>query len=124
MIDYLSRHWRGELSLPVSYWLNYSLGAFVIGTFAELSADTQWLTTLIIVLSFSIWSVPGTWRSASRYTKSHNKKWWGYIAQTIIVLNLLMLFNSATTGSKDQSAIKPPPSAARSAPGDPKRTAI
>ncbi len=43
MIDYLSRHWRGELSLPVSYWLNYSLAAFIISIFADLIADTQWL---------------------------------------------------------------------------------
>jgi hypothetical protein len=98
MIDYLSRHWRGELSLPVSYWLNYSLAAFVISIFAELIADTQWLTTLIVIFSFSIWSIPGTWRSASRYTQSHNKKWWGYIAQAIIVLNIVTFLSSARTG--------------------------
>ena len=98
MIDYLSRHWRGEMSLPVSYWLNYSLAAFVISIFAELIADTQWLTTLIVIFSFSIWSIPGTWRSASRYTQSHNKKWWGYIAQAVIVLNIVTFLSSARTG--------------------------
>src|SRR5262249_46661886 len=29
--NYFARHWRGELSLPLSYWVNGTLGGFIAG---------------------------------------------------------------------------------------------
>src|SRR6266702_7743841 len=79
--NYIARHWRGELSLPVSYWLNGILGAVVVGATVGVLAyainqqsDAQpilWLFSLIATWTSSallaIWHAVGVWRSAPRY---------------------------------------------------------
>src|SRR5262249_31579159 len=68
--SYLLRHWRGELSLPISYWVNGGLvavGMNIIATLVEASgsagAAVLYLAALIPV---SIWQIVGIWRSADR----------------------------------------------------------
>jgi ATP-dependent protease ClpP protease subunit len=98
--NYLVRHWRGELSLPVSYWVNGLLAtvAAVIAiaaigastdfrddydpTIALLSVVGIWVTVFVIV----IWQVVGTWRSATNYKKD---KFWGRVAKVVLVIGLI-----------------------------------
>jgi hypothetical protein len=48
--SYLSRHWRGELALPVSYWINVVLVGVVLAVIiAALGQLTDW--------SASIWTI-------------------------------------------------------------------
>ena len=57
--NYFLRHWRGELSLPVSYWVNGILGGLLIGiTVAVLAVITHrqgearpllWLFNLVAI---------------------------------------------------------------------------
>jgi len=100
--SYLARHWRGELSLPKSYWVNGLVGGsavgFAIGALAvviERQGDVQpilWMVSLIltwvVVALFTIWQAVGVWRSATYYRRS-GRKFWGGAAQVATVLGLL-----------------------------------
>src|SRR5262249_40545499 len=97
--NYLVRHWRGELSLPVSYWLNGLLVLFaatVAGlTFSSLvqtshvTAGAQMAAALIcftvVIVALSTWQLTGIWRSATRYSAS-GKRFWGTAAKVVVVL--------------------------------------
>ncbi len=78
--SYFERHWRGELSLRVSYWVNHALLGWIgfkLATFG-LSAVKQGtgeqpvacfcFASAILVLLFGLqtWQIGGTWRSATR----------------------------------------------------------
>jgi hypothetical protein len=98
----LVRHWRGELSLPVSYWLNGVLGGIAIAVvMAGLGAviaeqnDAQplmWLTAIgaswLCVLLFTTWQAVGVWRSATRY-KRGGRSFWGGAAKTMMVIGAI-----------------------------------
>ena len=88
--DYFVRHWRGELSLPVSYWVNGVLISLLAGgtvtfvSYLEFNNSVQPATALFSLVGiylFSgmliIWQSVGIWRSASRYKTT--KKFWGGI---------------------------------------------
>jgi hypothetical protein len=110
--NYLVRHWRGELSLPVSYWLNGTVSGlvvgFVIGGMAYLinwQGDAEpvvWLSTLIaswmLAALLTIWQAVGTWRAAIRYRQS-GKDFWGGVAQMLTVAGVLLFpYNFAVVG--------------------------
>jgi hypothetical protein len=67
--NYLSRHWRGELSLPVAFWVNY-VGVeaiyFPIGKIMESNevGDSVGIPFMLTLLPITIWQCVGTWRSA------------------------------------------------------------
>jgi RDD family len=102
--NYIMRHWRGELSLPVSYWLNGILGGVVLAVvlFAIrfmthrdgearplvwfLSLAIVWLLNALMVL----WQTVGVWRSATRYQKQQ-KHFWGGLAKGLSVLGMVQL---------------------------------
>jgi GYF domain 2 len=100
--NYLVRHWRGELSLAVSYWLNgllVVLAAIAAGVTLSSLVDGNHVTagvpmaaaltcfTLVIAL-LSIWQLTGTWRSATRYAAS-GKRFWGTAAKVAVVLGVI-----------------------------------
>lgn len=103
--NYFIRHWRGELSLPVSYWVN-SL-AFVPPTiaasvaFSQVSiADYPRLVSVsligfwLLVVIGQVWLSVGIWRSADQYTKMRPLKIWGGAAKFMTVLACLSTFST------------------------------
>ena len=117
--NYLVRHWRGELSLPVSYWLNGTVSGLVvglvIGSMAYLinwQGDAEpvvWLSTLIaswiLAALLTIWQAVGVWRAAIRYRQS-GKDFWGGVAQMLTVAGLLVFpYDFATIGVPQLSGI-------------------
>src|SRR6202163_1173982 len=117
--NYLVRHWRGELSLPVSYGLNAPVGGrvvvLVIGAMAYLinwQGDAEpvvWLSTLIaswiLAALLTIWQAVGIWRAAIRYRQS-GKDFWGGVAQMLTVAGLLVFpYDFATVGAPQLAGI-------------------
>jgi hypothetical protein len=102
--NYIARHWRGELSLPVSYWLNGILGAVIVGaTVGALAYATNrqgdaqplvWLlssiATWILAALLTLWQAVGVWRSATRYRRG-GKRFWGGAAKTLALLGVVQL---------------------------------
>jgi len=97
--NYFARHWRGELSLPVSYWINGILAGIaaalvveVINTSVDFKDDFQpglalaaeiliWTTTSLI----AIWRLVGVWRSATNYRRAL-KIFWGPVAKVLVIV--------------------------------------
>jgi hypothetical protein len=117
--NYLLRHWRGELSLPMSYWLNGTLGGlaagFAVGLLAWLThrqGEAQpllWLVSLIaswlVAALFLVWQGVGIWRSAVRYRRS-GRFFWGGAAQAAVVLGAAQYaLGLATVGAPQLAGI-------------------
>jgi len=103
--NYLVRHWRGELSLPVSYWLNGLLGGLAIGVMIGVlhylvshghddAQPVRWLDYLIAAWTFAllvtVWQSVGVWRAATRY-RDGGKTFWGGAAKVMVVISLLQV---------------------------------
>lgn len=102
--NYVARHWRGELSLPVSYWLNGILGGVMVGATTGVlgfainrQGDAQpilWLFSLtvtwVLAALLTIWQAVGVWRSATGYRQS-GKRFWGGAAKTLTLLGVVQL---------------------------------
>lgn len=116
--NYIARHWRGNLSLPVSYWVNGFLGniiAAVAVVFLTVSMDSKeefrpelallgltaaW-TTIVIV---AIWQVVGVWRSASNYSNNNIRTYWGGVAKFMVFLAAVKLSAQLLTNGIPQIA--------------------
>jgi hypothetical protein len=105
--NFMARHWRGEFSLPRSYWINYLLLGIGVGlAFGALGAVINlrgveqpvcWLISLALTWSaitlFTIWSAIGVWRAATAYRRA-GKRFWGVAAKVTIALGAANLVYS------------------------------
>ena len=106
--NYLVRHWRGELPLGISYWLNGSLlgnlvPALVVGAAMAAHASpngtlriTTSLALAAIVLSLAtyVWSIVGIWRSAGRHVQRGGKAGWATAAKVFVVFGLVSVLGN------------------------------
>jgi hypothetical protein len=97
--NYFVRHWRGELSLTASFWLNGCVGYVLITVINALilagsgigdrfrpgvvlaAASATWLVTGAAV----VWLVTGAWRSAARYRPGGGFNW-AALARLVLVI--------------------------------------
>ncbi|HLB96045.1 MAG TPA: hypothetical protein VJK90_00215, partial [Acetobacteraceae bacterium] len=95
--NYLLRHWRGECSLAISYWVNGWLAVIPIAMVAVLAgvamreSGQPWLYLAGLLLIWSvviltvIWQSVGTWRSATRTKLLRGRRFWPVAAQVMTV---------------------------------------
>ena len=106
-MNYLVRHWRGELPLWVAYWVNNGLllvpVGFAVGVaMAWIAAWGQGLQALASATLFgifvyvvvSIWAPVGAWRAATVYVNEGGSGLWGGLAK--LSLGIGMLLNGAS----------------------------
>jgi len=100
--SYFVRHWRGQLSLPVSYWINGSLATVIaialtlwIGqtdTVTKLGAfgTGAWLLAMLTSLyAMTVWQFTGIWRSATRHTSRGGSGAWAVAARVMVVIGVI-----------------------------------
>jgi hypothetical protein len=102
--SYFIRHWRGELSLRVSYWVNTVVPSWVVQLLQpslKSSASSDFLadyphvgSASIVVLWVSsyvlaIWQSVGVWRSAQRHIEQTGRRRWARAAQATTIVALL-----------------------------------
>jgi len=96
--SYFVRHWRGELSLGVSYWINgqlltalyYGLIIAIIElldpttkpTFYAIVIVAFWVTVYIITL----WQIVGLWRASTNHIRKTKRVFWARVVQIIVIL--------------------------------------
>jgi hypothetical protein len=97
---YLMRHWRGELSLGTSFWVNGVLAGLMFGgmvTFAttriaylplqfNYSLAVFWSLTTLLTFVLFVWQAVGIWRAARRQKLVTGRRFWAATAQIIMVL--------------------------------------
>lgn len=98
--SYIARHWRGDLSLARSYWLNgIVLSAvavialrIVLESIRTANKEARLIVALAVLIAFyvlCVWQFVGIWRSATpRYSL------WGTLAKFCVILGWLFLFVS------------------------------
>jgi hypothetical protein len=95
--DLLLRHWRGELSLPVSFWvmvLASTLVVAVIGTIvdalslADAPESVAFVTLAFLAFASAIivWQLVGVWRSAQNYRARGGQKLWAQLAMGVTAI--------------------------------------
>jgi hypothetical protein len=100
---YFGRHWRGELSLPISYWINgflATVGLVALALFLTNIVSTDdafdprvalavlaayWLSAFLVIC----WQLVGVWRSADRHPGRGGSKIWAGLAKLMVVLGVL-----------------------------------
>lgn len=98
--NYFVRHWRGELSLPVSYWINGSLLGIVVLVLFLLVAEAvkEWtlrstaftmLGLWYLLILITIWSIVGIMRSAVQHPRRGGSSGWALTAQIFTVLGAI-----------------------------------
>jgi len=104
--SYILRHWRGELGLGISYWVNCILGTMILGIavgllgLADITRHPQSITASFACLTLfgivlSVWQLVGVWRSAGRSIQQRQRrlKWasWAGVARAVAFLEFVSL---------------------------------
>lgn len=97
--NYIALHWRGDLSLGFSYWVNAVLlpTLLSISFMAVAEANifegmsyyyTAALLTTIVVLSliFVVWVIVGTWRSSERHVSRGGRLFWAITVKFLLII--------------------------------------
>ncbi len=108
---YFTRHWRGELSLVRSFWVNNMLLATPLalaltglmswigakGDSLQVSAIAV-LVGMPLLLGLDIWCLVGAWRAAAHYLREQGSLLWGWLARLVLALGALQLLASVLFG--------------------------
>lgn len=102
--NYLLRHWRGELPLGLSYWVNgtlISISAALFITVVTRYVDAQdhslrtnatmGLVLIAASLLVWLWSVVGIWRSAGKHRSRGGSSFWSGMARLMVVIGVLAI---------------------------------
>jgi hypothetical protein len=108
---YFKAHWRGEHSLPRSYWLNNFLVATPLAmlltglmSWISVKGDSLQISAIVVLLGFplllalNVWCLVGAWRAARNYLHEHGSALWGWLARISLVLGTLQLAASVLLG--------------------------
>lgn len=104
--SYIVRHWRGELSLGKSYWLNGMLmGVFVavlstavsrmdVAAHPRVYSLTVIVLLLLVTPLLATWQWVGVWRSANHHVERGGKRAWAVLAEVMVVVGVLSFAGS------------------------------
>lgn len=108
---YLTRHWRGELSLARSYWLNnmllatpFAMGLTGLMSWISVKGDSLQVSAIVMLvglvplLALNLWCLVGAWRAAGNYLREHGSLLWGWLARITLALGALQLAASVLFG--------------------------
>ncbi len=100
-MNYIRKHWRGELSLPVSFWINFVLLNIGLQVFDAWLTDyspfehpvtLSRLSIIYLILALAIiypWQIIGLWRTCNRHMAEHRRRFVARLVQVIVVFGIL-----------------------------------
>ena len=106
-MNYIRKHCRGELSLPVSFWINFVLLNIGIRVFEAwlgdyspfehpVTASRVSIIYLIVALALLYpWQIIGLWRACNRHAAERERGFVPRAAQAVLILGVL--FTAAQT---------------------------
>ncbi len=97
--NFIIRHWKGQLPLPVSYWvIGVLLSILMVGlahafgsvlSSAKLGAQSLGVAIFLFLLflaCLNIWQLVGIWRSAGNSMVDSKRRFWPIAARVMVVL--------------------------------------
>lgn len=103
-VRYIIRHWRGELSLPTAFWLNFvalNLLLLLMRPVAEqmlvslsFDDDPRFMARVALLhVGFVYgliypWQIVGVWRSAGKWLAERERRLWPLASRAVLVLSL------------------------------------
>lgn len=99
---YIGKHWRGELSLATSFWINLfliNMGIMLFNTWLNeaspiknpvISSQVTIIFSFIALAFIYPWQLIGLWRSANRHLKETKKGFWAGTVKVLIVLGFFV----------------------------------
>ncbi len=108
--NYFIRHWRGNLTLPVSYWINGGIVAWalviitglIFGAVTEAGTGLRAISFLgiayiLFVPVIWVWSVVGIWRSAGKHVDRGGSGGWAAVAKFMVIMGVLSMAGQMKT---------------------------
>lgn len=108
--NYFIRHWRGELSLGIAYWLNGSvlagIGIVALAAAVALMEKSGYslraisfasLGTWLFAVIVWLWSIVGIWRSANHHVARGGVSAWANAARVMVVLGTFAMAGELST---------------------------
>jgi len=108
--NFIAKHWRGEYSLGVSYWLfGFLLTLLIIGLSLAIDPISDAIRlgpqghgVLIVgyylgILAVSVWQFVGVFRSASAHVSRGGKAFWAILAKALVCLGAIQMAISVIT---------------------------
>ena len=106
--SYVTRHWKGELSLAQAYWVNGALVALPFNLYFQTAnvllkqqpietpiAILQWIVVPFLIMQpVVIWQGVGIWRSAGRRIHE-GKLGWSWVARIIVLTGFVLMLSNA-----------------------------
>lgn len=103
--SWVARHWRGELTLKQSYWINMGLLSIpfaLIGAVLGASGETVFadaprvfsavmLAVLASCFVVGPWQIVGVWRAATRHVATTGRRLWARSAQVVSAVSAVAL---------------------------------
>jgi hypothetical protein len=96
--NYFVRQWRGELSLPISFWTNgvlLTVIAFIINRMVAARPEVPVTIQVFVpalVICFYVWSYVGIWRAAGRRTPAGADGWgWSARIATLLWIGFMVI---------------------------------
>lgn len=98
--NYFLRHWRGDISLGWTYWINVVLVSIVLkvsqiivqplaDTFNPVTASLYNIIWCLFTLLVACWQIVGLWRSASKYRIRGGSEIWSGLAKFVSILGAI-----------------------------------
>lgn len=104
-MSYVVRHWRGELSLPIAFWVNFvALNLLLLALrpgvehvllSMSLDDDPRFMARMALLhvgFVYGViypWQIVGVWRSAGRWLAGRNRRVWPLASRAVLVLSLV-----------------------------------
>lgn len=98
MLKYIRKHWRGELSMALSLWINVFLINICIRLFEKWLRDARpienpvvasQVTMVYVFIAVAIiypWQIVGLWRSSNRHIEETKTRFWAGVVKFLIIL--------------------------------------
>lgn len=104
-MNYILRHWRGELPLPIAFWVNFvalnllllalrplveqQLVSWSLDDDPRLMARLALLHVAFVYVLIYPWQLVGVWRSAGRWTAQRGRPLWPVAGRGVLMLSLV-----------------------------------
>lgn len=100
-MNYIKKHWRGELPFSISFWVNLALLNVVVsflffileiiisGFYPPLMAKLFLLFLILNLIIVYPWQIVGAWRASERYVKNKGSRFLSGGAKVIIIFGVI-----------------------------------